>query len=85
VATFETTASQLVREIRRRRSAMKMTQEDVAFASDISVRHYQLIESGQNSNPRLKTLFNIANALETSIQNLLDAKSPIRLRVKPKR
>jgi len=78
VATFETTVLQLAREIRKRRRALGKTQEEVAFSAQVSVRHFQQLESGSKNNPRLQTLYNVALALDWSLIDLLRPRSSSR-------
>jgi transcriptional regulator with XRE-family HTH domain len=47
-----------------------MTQEEVAFAAEFSIRHYQSLESGR-LNPSFLTLRAVAAALDTSIALLV--------------
>jgi len=54
----------------RRREGLGLTQETIAFEAGLSVRHYQLIESGA-SNPRLNTHLNLASALQLKLHDLL--------------
>lgn len=56
--------------IRARREAAPLSQEAVAFAAGVSVRHYQKIEGGQ-TNPAFLTLLQIADALEMRLPDLL--------------
>jgi transcriptional regulator with XRE-family HTH domain len=46
-----------------------MTQEDVAFAMDIAVRHYQKLEAG-TLNVTLRTLVKASNALQLELRDL---------------
>ncbi len=57
---------------RRRELKPPRSQEAVAHAAGISVRHYQKIENA-SIDPRLSTLLNVAGALDTSLQTLLDS------------
>jgi transcriptional regulator with XRE-family HTH domain len=56
--------------VRARREAAGKSQEAVAFASGVSVRHYQKIEAGV-TNPAFLTLIGIADALELHVSDLL--------------
>ncbi|HEX3464246.1 MAG TPA: helix-turn-helix transcriptional regulator [Candidatus Elarobacter sp.] len=56
--------------LRAQREAAGRTQEAVAFAAEVSVRHYQKIESGI-TNPAFLTLLQIADALEVRLPDLL--------------
>ena len=59
----------LAQIIRRARAAAEMTQEDVAFAAGVSVRHYQELESGR-LNPSFLTLRAVAAATGTTLAKL---------------
>lgn len=52
------------------RHKAEMTQEDVAFAAGISVRHYQSLESG-NLNPSLLSLQSVAQALGVPLSKIV--------------
>lgn len=56
---------------RRQSLGSTVTQEDIAFKAHISVRHFQKLESG-SANPELATLLDVARALQTNLQSLLD-------------
>ncbi len=56
--------------VRSRREAVGESQEAIAFAAGVSVRHYQKIEAGQ-TNPATLTLLAIADALKARIADLL--------------
>jgi transcriptional regulator with XRE-family HTH domain len=56
--------------IRRRRLALGLTQEDVAFHAGLSVRHYQTLESG-GVNPSYLVLRSVAEALAIGISPLI--------------
>lgn len=56
--------------IRRRRTELGLTQEDVAERLQIVARQYQKIESGQ-VNVTLRTIARIARVLETLPHRLL--------------
>ena len=59
--------------IRERREALgaKATQEEIAHRAHLTVRHLQKLELGQ-TNPKLDTLLDVAKALKTNLQTLLD-------------
>ena len=59
-------------EVRRRRRACGLTQERLAEAAEIGVRHVQRIEAGR-ANAELRTLCLLAAALETTPAALLAA------------
>ena len=56
--------------IRKIRQTIGMTQEQLAEKADISVNFMSLIENGRNMSA--ETLVKIANALEISVDNLLN-------------
>jgi transcriptional regulator with XRE-family HTH domain len=60
----------LGRAVAARRRAAGKTQEDLAYEADVSLRHLQKIEAGA-TNPRLGTLFSIANVLEIRAYQIL--------------
>jgi len=57
--------------IARRRRALKLSQEDVAYEAGISVRYFADVERGQR-NASLMVARQIASALATPLQQLLD-------------
>jgi transcriptional regulator with XRE-family HTH domain len=59
----------LAQAVRRARTSAAMTQEDVAFAAAVSVRHYQELESGR-LNPSLLMLRSVAAATGTTLAKL---------------
>lgn len=60
----------LAEVVRSRREAVGQSQEEVAFAAGVSVRHFQKIEAGV-TNPAFLTLLGIADALEVRVAELL--------------
>ncbi|MFC5370182.1 helix-turn-helix domain-containing protein [Arcanobacterium bovis] len=72
-------ASALAKTIRSRRTALGMTQEQVAAEADIDKNHYQLMESARSNrknnsalNPRLHTLIRLSRVLECTVSDLID-------------
>jgi transcriptional regulator with XRE-family HTH domain len=57
--------------IRRRREALGMTQEQMAFRTGLSVSGYRRVETGKRMNTRLATLERIAWVLNCEIKDLL--------------
>lgn len=57
--------------IKKIRKSKKFTQEDLAIASGLALRHIQKIESSE-VNITLKTLVKISNSLEIDIKTLLN-------------
>jgi transcriptional regulator with XRE-family HTH domain len=62
----------LAAAIRKRRSEVGLTQEQVAYESGTSVRNYARIEAGA-VNVRSLTLYEIAAVLKTTPARLFDA------------
>jgi transcriptional regulator with XRE-family HTH domain len=56
--------------IRRRRTELGLSQEDVAHAMGVATRHYQKLEAGE-LNPTFMTLLKAAEALEIDPSALL--------------
>jgi transcriptional regulator with XRE-family HTH domain len=56
--------------IQKRRVDLRLTQEDVAYAAGLSVRHYQQLESG-DANPRFDTLFHLARVLKWPLATMM--------------
>ncbi|MBV8726718.1 MAG: helix-turn-helix domain-containing protein, partial [Candidatus Eremiobacteraeota bacterium] len=63
-------ARRLAKAIVRQRKRLGLTQESAAFEAELSVRHYQHIESG-SANPRFGSLLTIARALRLRLSALL--------------
>lgn len=70
-SSFEDLRKEVGQAIRARREDRSMTQEDVAYKADLSVRHFYQIETGA-ANPTLRTLHAIALALNVSIKDLIE-------------
>lgn len=58
-----------LRELRKKNG---VTQEEVAERADMSVRHYQQLESNKPHAVRLNTLEKLAKAFKTTPSKLLD-------------
>lgn len=58
--------------LRQRRLNQKLTQENLAFESGLSLRYIQNLESGERQ-PTLETIFKLSSALETSPQTLIQS------------
>ena len=56
--------------LRKRRLKQKLTQENLAFESGLSLRYIQNLESGDRQ-PTLETIFKLSFALNTSPQTLI--------------
>lgn len=57
-------------KLRQRRLNQKLTQENLAFESGLSLRYIQNLESGERQ-PTLETIFKLSFALNTSPQSLI--------------
>lgn len=64
-------ARQVGRRIRKRRRFIDMTQEELAFRSEVHRTQFTLIENGRRQ-PRLHTLIRIGTALDLSPCQLLE-------------
>jgi transcriptional regulator with XRE-family HTH domain len=64
-------ARQVGRRIRKRRRFIDMTQEELAFRSEVHRTQFSLIENGRRQ-PRLHTLIRIGTALDLSPCQLLE-------------
>ncbi len=71
-STFEEYAEQVGAGIQRLRKAKRLTQEDVAYEAEVSIRHYQQLESGR-MNPTLRTLYKVAGVLKMPVCKMLEA------------
>lgn len=63
--------------LHRRRIHLALTQEEVAYAAGLTRSHYQLLERGlsrpdTSANPSLKTLVNLADALDMDVAQLIE-------------
>ncbi len=63
--------STLANNIKNLRQQTGLSQDKLAAKADISVRHYQRIEAGENL-PTVYTIFKIAHALDLPYTALLD-------------
>lgn len=68
--SFQGLSRRLAVTLRRRRERLGLSQEDVAYAAQMSTRYYQLMEAGR-SNPTLKALWEVASVLRQPIDALL--------------
>ena len=62
----------LAKRLRELRKKHGLTQERVAEKADLSVRHYQQLESSKPHAVQLNTLEKLAHALKTTPSKLLD-------------
>jgi transcriptional regulator with XRE-family HTH domain len=67
---FQDVARRLALTLRRRRKRLGLSQEDVAYAAELSTRYYQLMEAGR-ANPTLKALWEVANVLQRPLESLI--------------
>ncbi|MHB8341665.1 MAG: helix-turn-helix transcriptional regulator [Mycobacteriales bacterium] len=63
----------MARSLRRLRLAAGLSQEGLAYAAGLSRNHVQLLERGVGGapNPRLRTLYALADALGCKVIDLL--------------
>lgn len=61
--------------LRKRRTALKLTQEYVSERANVSLRFYQMVERGEKS-VSLDTLIALRNALSVSVDYLLFGELP---------
>ena len=71
-SSFEEYAQQVGAVIRRLRRDRNLTQEDVAYEAEVSIRHYQQLESGK-MNPTLRTLYRVARVFGVPPNKLVEA------------
>lgn len=74
-------ARELGLELNRRRHAVGLTQERLAYAAGLTRYHYQQLEKGQSkpgtpANPSLRNVLALAQALGTNIAELLPINIP---------
>ena len=62
----------LSKNIKKLRKQLKLTQEELARKAGITYSILIKIESGVNDNPTIKTLKKLADALEVSIDELME-------------
>lgn len=62
--------SSIGKQIRERRTELKMTQEKLAEAAELSVSYMGAVERGEKL-PSMETFIRLANVLETSSDRLL--------------
>ena len=85
-AAWSDYAGQLAANLRRLRAEAGLSQEDVAYRSGLTRYTYQKYEKGESkpgtpSNPTIRTLLAMSQALGVSLMDILPAKIPdLRLR-----
>ncbi|MHB8702892.1 MAG: helix-turn-helix domain-containing protein [Candidatus Tyrphobacter sp.] len=57
--------------IKAARQQARLTQEDAAHESDLSLRHYQQLEHGRDANATLRSLHAISRALGTTVGQIV--------------
>ncbi len=68
---WKVTVKQLAQAVRERRLSLELTQIELAKRSNVSLRRIQHIESERGvSNPSLRVLVQVAEALKTSLPSL---------------
>ena len=68
--TFERVRERLAQRLRDRREHLGLSQETVATAAALSLRHYQRLEAGEG-NPSLETICTLASVLKLRLLQLL--------------
>lgn len=85
-AAWSDYAGELATNLRRLRQEAGLSQEDVAYRSGLTRYTYQKYEKGESkpgtpSNPTIRTLLAMSQALGVSLMDILPAKIPdLRLR-----
>jgi len=64
----------LSENIKRYRKNNRLSQDKLAKLADVTLTTLVKIESGANDNPTIKTLKKIADALEVTVDDLLENK-----------
>jgi len=64
----------LSENIKRFRKKNRLSQDKLAKLADVTLTTLVKIESGTNDNPTIKTLKKIADALEVTVDDLLENK-----------
>ncbi|MCK4783929.1 MAG: helix-turn-helix transcriptional regulator [Desulfobacteraceae bacterium] len=64
----------LSENIKRFRKKNRLSQDKLAKLADVTLTTLVKIESGANDNPTIKTLKKIADALEVTVDDLLENK-----------
>jgi transcriptional regulator with XRE-family HTH domain len=75
--TFDTFLRRLGTRVQKARWVTGKTQEEVAWQSGITYRHYQELERGK-VNPTARTLYALARVLGRSIAELVDVEPRLR-------
>ncbi len=63
--------------LRAKRKAIGLTQEGVARRSGLTLKHIGEVERGEVQDPHYSTLRDIANALDTSVAELVGEREPV--------
>jgi transcriptional regulator with XRE-family HTH domain len=64
--------SNITKNLRKLREAKGLSQERLARLADVANNTIVKIEAGKNQNPTLDTLKKIANALDISVNDLIE-------------
>jgi transcriptional regulator with XRE-family HTH domain len=72
--TFEIAMQRVARNLRARRAELGLSQEAVAFDTEIGLRRYQELEADRGANPTVRTLSRIADVLEISLSDVFAAR-----------
>lgn len=70
----------MAERLRALRTARSLSQEQLAEAAGISRNHVQMLERGSpnSANPRLSTLYRLAEALQAQVVDLLPPDATVR-------
>lgn len=71
------------KNITARRHQLKMTQEQLAELSNLSVNYISKIERGTTPKISTKTLYQLAKSLNVSMENLLKEKATYKINIGP--
>lgn len=71
------------KNITARRHQLKMTQEQLAELSNLSVNYISKIERGTTPKISAKTLYQLAKSLNVSMENLLKEKATYKINIGP--
>lgn len=71
------------KNITARRHQLKMTQEQLAELSNLSVNYISKIERGTTPKINAKTLYQLAKSLNVSMENLLKEKATYKINIGP--
>ena len=80
ITTVAAKVDDLAGKVRRRREAAGLTQMGLAVAAELSISVITKVEQGDAPDPKVSTVAAIAHALRTTVDRLIGARKPRRLR-----